>query len=60
MHRPAWPFAQPLERQPCRRRGRGARVPLNGLIGGDDTFTCRAPTDIARDCDVAESAMLTA
>src|SRR5215218_3539935 len=24
MHRPAWPFAQPSERQPCRRLGRGA------------------------------------
>ena len=32
MHRPARPFAQPSERQPCRRRGRGARVQLNGLI----------------------------
>jgi uncharacterized protein YeaO (DUF488 family) len=48
MHRPARPFAQPSERQPCRRRGRGARVQLNGLIpGGDDTFTCRAATDTA-------------
>jgi hypothetical protein len=48
MHRPARPFAQPSKQQPCRRRGRGARVQLNGLIpGGDDTFTCRAATDTA-------------
>lgn len=35
MHRPARPFAQPSERQPCQHRGRRARVQLNGPIPGE-------------------------